>query len=57
MFLTSTAPIYKTPWMKLTIFIGHMTTNDAINILEDLVGVVKGEINGVDVRIGYVDES
>jgi hypothetical protein len=34
-----------------------LTTNDAINIPKDLVGVVEGEINRVDVHIGYIDES
>jgi hypothetical protein len=34
-----------------------LSTNNAINIPEDLVDVIKGEINRVDVHTGYVDES
>jgi hypothetical protein len=34
-----------------------LTTNNAINIPKDLVGVVEGEIKRVDVHTGYVDES
>jgi hypothetical protein len=33
-----------------------LKANDAINILRDSMGVVKGEINRADVHIGYVDE-